>query len=68
MAEGEAAGTAAALAVRAGIPAVEFPAEQLRSVLQKNGAILSPGASGSENRMGTMPERIDFGKQKNILI
>lgn len=44
MAEGEAAGTAAALAVRAGIPAVELPAEQLRAVLQKNGAILSPGA------------------------
>ena len=45
---GEAAGTAAAQAVGAGIPAAELPAEQLRAVLQKNGAILSPGAPDRE--------------------
>lgn len=45
---GEAAGTAAALAVRAGIPAAELSVEQLRTVLQKNGAILSPGAPDRE--------------------
>lgn len=45
---GETAGTAAAQAVGAGIPAAELPAEQLRAVLQKNGAILSPGAPDRE--------------------